>query len=370
MCDNDINSTINGQSSIKDTNILSNIKNIKQNENNSLKILAAGESDRPNKLSQNEVLTASASVNRYISSYGVLPNYVTISDYKYSMPEFMYILGKTIQYKHKKSNAQITVKSYVNDPVKPQGTSIKGKISLKNYYDYTTRVVNYISKHNIAPNYVSTTLGKMQYQTTIFSFIKILNGMKGNNLPSSLSISVQKTNKINKYIPRYTDQVASKSKALNDAYQNEDLGPYLDATKNCQVNDNSIQYLSNEITKSCTTTRQKAVAIFNWVRDKVSYVFYYNTKNGAKKTLSKRSGNCVDQAHLLIALCRASDIPARYVNGQCKFISGSTYGHVWAQVLVDDVWTISDTTSSKNSFGIINNWNSYKIYGKYDGINF
>lgn len=356
-------------SSNKEINIVSQNESVKSN-NSQNGLLASGEEDRPTKLSQNSILNASKNVDKYISKNGKLPNYVTIDDYRFSMPEFMYLLAKTIQYKYKKISSPVTIKYDVNNPTKPTGTNIIGKISSKNYYDYTTRVANYITKYSTAPNFVSVTLGKMQFQATIYSFIKILNGIKDNKLPSTISFNIKKTSKINSYFPKYIRPDTASSKALTDLYVNGSLDKYLKATKNCQVNDDSIKSLANDLTKNCQTTLQKAKAIFNWVRDKVDYVFYYNTKNGAKNTLSKRTGNCVDQSHLLIALCRASGIAVRYVHGQCKFISGSTYGHVWAQILIDDVWTSADPTSSKNSLGVINNWDTCKIYGKYDEITF
>ncbi|MDR2966468.1 MAG: hypothetical protein LBU74_00770 [Methanobacteriaceae archaeon] len=333
-------------------------------------ILASGEEDRPVKLSQSSIINASKNVDTFISKNGKLPNYVTIDDYKFSMPEFMYLLAKTIQYKYKKSSSQVTIKYDVNNPAKPAGTNIKGKISLKNYYDYTNRVVSFINKYNIAPNFVSVSLGKMQYQTTIHSFIKILGGMKNNKLANTITLNIKKTSSVNKYLPKYLRPDTVSSKALNDLYVNGSLEDYLKATKNCQVDDSLIQSLAIEITKNSSTNLQKATAIFNWVRNNIDYVFYYNTRSGAKDTLSKKSGNCVDQSHLLIALSRASGIAARYVHGECKFISGSTYGHVWAQLLVNDVWTVADPTSSRNTLGVINSWTSYTIHGKYDEIRF
>jgi transglutaminase-like putative cysteine protease len=55
---------------------------------------------------------------------------------------------------------------------------------------------------------------------------------------------------------------------------------------------------------------------------------------------------------------RTAGLAARYVHGTCKFSSGSTYGHVWAQVLVDGKWYVADATSSKNSLGSVSNWNT------------
>ena len=134
------------------------------------------------------------------------------------------------------------------------------------------------------------------------------------------------------------------------------LRKYLKATRNCQVNNAQIKSLANKITRGKKTRLGKATAIFNWVRDRVGYKFYYNTRKGAVRTLKTRSGNCVDTAHLLIALERAAGIPARYVHGKAKFRSGKWYGHVWAGVHVNGRWYKADATSSRNKFGVTKNW--------------
>ena len=71
-------------------------------------------------------------------------------------------------------------------------------------------------------------------------------------------------------------------------------------------------------------------------------------------------------------MLRTAKIPARYVHGTCTFSSGSTYGHVWAQVLINDYWYVVDGTSTRNSFGKIVNWNtkSFSLKGIYPGISF
>ena len=283
----------------------------------------------------------------------------------------MYLLGKTIQNSYKKNNYKIKIKYGVANPAKPIGSTIKGKISSKTFYNYTTRVVNFIHKRNIAPNYVNIPpLGQMQYQSTIHSFIKILSRLKDNKLPSSISLNYKKNSSINNKFPKYVRPNRLSSKELSDKYLNESLESYLKTTKNCRINDDSIKSLAKDITKNSNTTLQKAKAIFKWVRDNITYVFYRNTKSGAINTLSKKAGNCVDQSHLLIALSRALEIPARYVHGKCVFTSGRTIGHVWAQILVKNVWTVADPISKKNKFGIVNNWDSYKLHGKYNELTF
>jgi len=121
------------------------------------------------------------------------------------------------------------------------------------------------------------------------------------------------------------------------------------------------------------TSMEKAQNIFYWVRDHFGYSFYYNTKYGASGALNAGTGNCVDTAHLVIALARACGIPARYIHGTCTFkVSGHTYGHVWAQLYVDGKWYNCDATSLSNSFGVINSWytSTYILKGIYSSLPF
>jgi len=300
------------------------------------------------------------------------------------MPEFMYLMSATFYYKYTGKDYKVTVKYGISNPSNPTGVSVNGKLTKAEYYKYSKNLIKFLKKYNIAPNYLSTKLGKMQYQTTIYQFSKLLSWINSHNskLPKYLSIKISKKNSINKYIPKYsrtsssTTKDSSKEKVpssiLNSKYNGESLTKYLNPSKNCQSTNANIQSLAKSITKGYTTQLSKANAIFNWVRDKISYSFYYNTKKGATGTLSSKSGNCVDKTHLLIALLRSSGIAARYINGQAQFTSGNTYGHVWAQVLIGDTWVVADTTSSKNSFGVVNNWkhSSAKIYGYYSSISF
>jgi transglutaminase-like putative cysteine protease len=62
---------------------------------------------------------------------------------------------------------------------------------------------------------------------------------------------------------------------------------------------------------------------------------------------------------LVVALCRAAGIPARFSHAKnCKFNSGLVTGHVWAQIYIDGVWYTADATSRYNELGNIKNWNT------------
>ena len=73
--------------------------------------------------------------------------------------------------------------------------------------------------------------------------------------------------------------------------------------------------LSEAILRQAQTLGHDAVAIFEFVRNSVAPELYAGAMKGAEGTLRQGSGNDVDQASLLIALLRASQVPARYVRG-------------------------------------------------------
>lgn len=57
------------------------------------------------------------------------------------------------------------------------------------------------------------------------------------------------------------------------------------------------------------------VEIFNWVKNNIDFMPTYGAIQNADRTLLNKRGNAFDTASLLIALYRASGIPARYVYG-------------------------------------------------------
>jgi hypothetical protein len=197
--------------------------------------------------------------------------------------------------------------------------------------DGISRVQAFYAKYHRLPNYVS--YGSRQISIATFQKNIASQGLK---ISTTTSTSTSNTNPV--------------------------------ATK---IDTSSVAALAKSLSAGSTSSYNTAVKIFNWVRDNINYSFYYNTKYGAAGTLKSRTGNCVDTTHLLIALARSAGITARYVHGTCQFSSG-TYGHVWAQLYVNGKWTNADATSSRNSLGVIKNWNTgnYKLNGIYNTLPF
>jgi transglutaminase-like putative cysteine protease len=86
-------------------------------------------------------------------------------------------------------------------------------------------------------------------------------------------------------------------------------------------------------------------AVSSWVGDKLSYVPGSSLPtDGAVRTLLARQGVCRDYAHLVVALLRALDVPARLVAVYAPGLDPMDF-HAVAEAFVDGAWYIVDATA-------------------------
>ena len=101
----------------------------------------------------------------------------------------------------------------------------------------------------------------------------------------------------------------------------------------------------------------RATAICDWVQQHVS--FQGNTSNSntsALDTLIERVGVCRDFAHLMIALCRAVNIPARFATGidyGADPALGPTDFHAYVEAYVGDRWYMFDPSGTAIPMGFV-----------------
>jgi transglutaminase-like putative cysteine protease len=305
-----------------------------------------------------QINSAASSVKTFIETNHRLPNYVTISNHQVTMPQFLQLMVQNLLNYNKGLNIPVTLKT-VTTPTNYTETVKSGNIQKSEYLSLAQTIATSIASTGKAPTYVNSPLGKINFNNLVYTFSKILNFQVSNQrLPTYVSVKP------------WTSIQSSGSEGSSSTIP-ASLLPYLQPTTNAQSNSQTIIALETSITKGLTTPYDKATAIFNWVRDHITYSFYYNTKYGALGTLSAGTGNCVDHSHLTVALARAAGIPARYQLGYCDFSDG-WYGHVWAQLYVNGKWYYADTISNRNTFGVINNWNlnTYTLENTYISLPF
>lgn len=130
---------------------------------------------------------------------------------------------------------------------------------------------------------------------------------------------------------------------------------YIHPSRYCQ-SDRLVKFAIREfggLPQGCS----RVLAIRDWVQQRTT--FRSNTSTGttsAVDTLIEQVGVCRDFAHLMIALCRALSIPAR-------FTTGTDYGadpalgppdfHAYVEVYLGDRWFIFDPSGTSIPMGLV-----------------
>jgi transglutaminase-like putative cysteine protease len=90
---------------------------------------------------------------------------------------------------------------------------------------------------------------------------------------------------------------------------------------------------------------QRVESICRWVKENVAYQLGSSTTTySARDVLANRAGVCRDFAHLVIALCRALNIPARFVTAYTKYEDPPQDFHAVVEAFLGDRWYLFDPT--------------------------
>ena len=325
---------------------------VQDNNEKSAKIFVA------NKVSIKNIVAAAKLVKKYISKHHKLPSSVKIGSISLKTADYLYLASQAV-VKLKSGNKNPMSIKILKNPSKPKSAKDLGY--LRNYLGVAKSIIKTAKSKGKMPNSISSDIGLMGYDAAVYTVSDALKYYgKHKKMPAYVLVKSFSSTSVS-----YPGVLNNKNKITN-------LADYLKSTQSCDVDNAKIKKLVYKLTKDCKNDKDKARVIFNYVRDTVSYSFYYNTRYGAVGTLNAGTGNCVDHAHALVALYRAAGLPARYVHGTCTFSSGGTYGHVWAQVLIGNTWVVADAVSTRNSFGEVVNWNthSYGLHGYYRSMPF
>lgn len=359
-------------------------------------------------LNKSEIVHSGTTVAYYIEKNKKLPDTISIGKKVITINQYLYAITSFISGSDNVTLFDVSGQIY---SVSRFSTSY----TLSQYTDLAKRTKNYVyNYHKILP-YISSTHGNLDYYNMIYMFSKIARYYEINGkMPASISLvsqipstaRIMSSSYVDSRIKSLTAQLKSTKKSVSklaaiikitkntstlkklqiqfkslqskydsinsllSSYKSlkksawyvpsSSLRNFLKTTKYCQVTNANIVYLATNLRG--ITAYETGNNIFKWVRDNLDYSFYYRTKYGAANALKYRLGNCVDQAHLIVALARTSGLPARYVRGTCKFIvSGHTYSHVWAQIWIRGKgWVTADSTNYRNSFGVIRSWDPKK----------
>ncbi|MCH7311201.1 transglutaminase domain-containing protein [Acinetobacter sp. ANC 4805] len=110
-------------------------------------------------------------------------------------------------------------------------------------------------------------------------------------------------------------KIAFNGMTLNDQNKWPVLASLPVATQAEDLTANEDVQISQEIKDLAAQLNHNPAKIYKWVYDNIEFVPTYGSIQGSAYTLETKRGNSTDTSSLLIALLRASGIPARYVSG-------------------------------------------------------
>jgi transglutaminase-like putative cysteine protease len=112
--------------------------------------------------------------------------------------------------------------------------------------------------------------------------------------------------------------------------------------------------LSLDVTVGQTDAWQAAQAIMRYINREFRYqAASTHVHTHMREVLTARTGVCQDFAHVMLGLCRAMKIPARYVsgylyNGPAEQLKGAQASHAWVEVYVPGhSWCGLDPTNNR-----------------------
>lgn len=307
------------------------------------------------------IMTGAKNLRSHVEKNGLLPSAVTVNTIRLDIPTYSYLLSKAIQEVNSGKKGNIAIIDIDSNYTNNGSTKIKADLNKDGYLALINTLINKSATNGKIPSYITTPIGNVSPNLYIFGLSKVLDFYRLNNrLPNYVTLNAKDVDGSASPDVDKKGNASQYKKGLNEvqSLSAAELAKYLTASGNDALNAD-IKALAKQLTQGKTTTWAKAQAIFNYVRDNIDYEYYANTKYKATGTLSKKRGNCCDHANLVVALCRAADIPARFSHAKnCRFRSGLVTGHVWAQIYVDGVWYTADATSKSNQLGNIQNWNT------------
>lgn len=144
-----------------------------------------------------QINNAASRVKNISDTYNIMPNYVEISNnednFQITLPQFALVLSEGILKINSGSKTSVTPKN-VSFPSATVNNFKSGKIYKSEYVSLAQKIKSFIETNGRAPNYITTSLGKISYEPMVYMYAKIMEYYTANNrLPNYVSISPTNT---------------------------------------------------------------------------------------------------------------------------------------------------------------------------------
>lgn len=138
---------------------------------------------------KDQINAASKNVKNYVEKYNKLPTTVTIKNTKVTMPQFMMLMTDNLAMIKKGSTSPIVLKN-VKCPTSTSQSIKSGTLTKTEYLSVSQDINKYINSNGKVPNFANTSLGKMRFESMVYTYAKILNFQLTNKrLPNTVSVN-------------------------------------------------------------------------------------------------------------------------------------------------------------------------------------
>ncbi len=152
---------------------------------------AAVNSNTSNSTSFNisQISQSAAVVNKTVATQYMLPSNVAVGSKNITPAQFLLLLTTATQNVKNGNNSSITLKNVSNPISEKSETITSGKINETEYLAIANSINTFVTANNRLPNYISTPLGTINYQSAIYMYSQIMSFFKENNrLPNYVSV--------------------------------------------------------------------------------------------------------------------------------------------------------------------------------------
>ncbi len=136
------------------------------------------------------------------------------------------------------------------------------------------------------------------------------------------------------------------------AYLPAEVMPFLLASRYCESD--TLFPLAVRRFGSLPSDYERITAICEWIRANIDYGVGTSLAHGtARDVLLNRTGVCRDFAHVAIALCRALNIPARFVTGHVQWETPPPDFHAIFEAYLGGRWILFDPTAMASTQNVV-----------------
>jgi len=125
-------------------------------------------------VSPTQIAKSASSVKSFMESNDHVPSTVKVGSQTVTSPQFLYLLTKGTVNLNSGSSSNIAIKNVAN-PTKPSESAKSGTLTKSDYVKIANSIAIYITKNNRAPNYASSKLGNIRYDSLVYTFSNIMS---------------------------------------------------------------------------------------------------------------------------------------------------------------------------------------------------